>query len=291
VHITALFNGGPPRISFEFFPPVTVEGEAALVRTIEALRSLGPAFVSVTRTGAKPREAPVDLVTRIKALGIEAAAHVTCIEATRDDLARHFDLVVARGVENVVAIRGDVPKDPGFRRPTDGFRYAADMVRFVRERGHDLCLIGGGHPEGHPECRDLALSIQHLQAKVDAGLDIVITQLFYDNADYFTFVDRARRAGVRVPIVPGIMPITNVPQIERITTLSGHQIPPALRVQLERVRDDESAAFEVGVEYATRQCAELLRAGAPGIHFYTLNKSPATRAIFEQLRREGLVGA
>jgi methylenetetrahydrofolate reductase (NADPH) len=188
-----------------------------------------------------------------------------------------------------VALRGDVPPDPTFRRPADGFQYALDLVRFVRERGPSLCLIGAGHPEGHPECRDLALSIEHLKAKVDAGLDLVITQLFYDNAQYFGFVERARRAGIRVPLIPGIMPVTNWPQIERITTLSGNQVPPPLRSALERVRDDEQGAMAVGIEWATRQCAELLRGGAPGIHFYTLNRSPATRAIFEHLRREGLI--
>jgi methylenetetrahydrofolate reductase (NADPH) len=290
VRISELFGRGRPLISFEFFPPRTPEGEAQLLRTIEALRPLAPAFVSVTRTGGKPREAPVEIVTRIRRLGLEGAAHVTCIEATREEIAAHCELMVGRGIENVVAIRGDVPNDPTFRAPANGFRYAVDMIRFIRERKHGFCLVGGGHPEGHPECRDLELNIQHLRAKVDAGLDVVITQLFYDNADYFAFVERARRVGVRVPLVPGIMPITNWPQIERITTLSGNQVPPPLRAALERVRDDEAAAAEVGVEWATRQCRDLLRGGAPGIHFYTLNKSPATRAIFENLRREGLVG-
>jgi methylenetetrahydrofolate reductase (NADPH) len=289
VKIRDLYARGGPVISFEFFPPATPDGEAALVRTIEALKPLGPGFVSVTRTGGKPREAPVELVTRIRRLGIEGAAHVTCIEASRDELARHFDLIAASGIDNVVAIRGDVPQTPGFRPPADGFRYATDMVRFIRARGPDLCLIGGGHPEGHPECRDLARSIEHLKVKVDAGLDAVITQLFYDNADYFAFVERAERAGIRVPLVPGIMPITTWPQIKRITTLSGNQVPPRLRDALEGARDDERATMAIGVEWATRQCAELLRRGAPGIHFYTLNRSPATRAIFENLRGEGLL--
>ena len=215
---------------------------------------------------------------------------MTCIEASREEIAAHCDLMVGRGIENVVAIRGDVPKDPAFRRPANGFRYAVDMIRFMREGGHGFCLVGGGHPEGHPECRDLELNIEHLREKVDAGVDVVITQLFYDNADYFAFVERARRVGIRVPLVPGIMPITNWPQIERITTLSGNQVPSRLHAALERVRNDEPAAVAVGVEWATRQCVELLRGGAPGIHFYTLNKSPATRAIFENLRREGLLG-
>jgi methylenetetrahydrofolate reductase (NADH) len=291
VKISDLVGHRGPLISFEFFPPRTPEGEVALMRTIEALRPLSPAFVSVTRTGGKPREATVELVARIRALGIEAAAHITGIEATRAEIAAVLDLLGRHGIENMVALRGDVPQDPAFRRPADGFRYAADLVRFVRERRAHLCLVGAGHPEGHPECRDPDLGIDHLKAKVDAGLDLVITQLFYDNADYFGFVERARRAGITIPIVAGIMPITNWPQIERITRLSGNQVPPPLRAALERTRDDEPAAMAVGIEWATRQCAQLLRGGAPGIHFYTLNRSPATRAIFENLRRDGLVPA
>jgi methylenetetrahydrofolate reductase (NADPH) len=289
VQIKELFRQGRPLISFEFFPPRTPEGEASLLRTIDTLRPLRPSFVSVTRTGGKPREAPVAIVERIKALGIEGAVHVTAIEASRDDIARHCELVLSRGIENLVTIRGDVPKDASFSPPRDGFRYAVDLIRFIRERAHPLCLIGGGHPEGHPECRDLDVSVRHLKEKVDAGLDAVITQLFYDNACYFDFVERARRAGVDVPLVAGIMPITNARQIQRITQLSGNAVPPALAEGLERAGDDPEAGLALGVEYGTRQCAELLRAGVPGIHFYTLNQSPATRAIFQNLRREGLV--
>lgn len=290
MRVGELYGRGRPVISFEFFPPATPEGETALVRTIDALRPLGPGFVSVTRTGGKPREAPVEIVGRIRALGIEGAAHVTAIEASREEIAAHCELMVARGIENVVAIRGDRPTDPTFRPPANGFRYAVDMIRFIRERGFRFCIVAGGHPEGHPECRHLEVNVGHLKDKVDAGAEVVITQLFYDNADYFAFVERARRVGIRVPLVPGIMPITNWPQIQRITTLSGNQVPGPLRDALERVRDDEQAAMAVGVEWGMRQCVDLLRRGAPGIHFYTLNRSPATRAIFETLRREGLVG-
>ena len=289
MRVDTLYGRARPVVSFEFFPPVTPAGETALMSTIDALRPLAPAFVSITRTGAKPREAPVELATRIKGLGIEGAAHMTCVRDTRDEIATLLDLMVSQGIENVVALRGDLPPDPAFRRPQDGFTYAADLIAFIRARGYPLCVVGAGHPEGHPECRDLALSVEHLKAKVDVGLDVVITQLFYDNRDYFAFVERARRAGIRVPIVAGIMPITNWPQIERITRLSGNQVPAALRERLERLRDDEAGAMAVGVEWATAQCADLLRNGAPGIHFYTLNRSPATRAIFESLRRENLV--
>jgi methylenetetrahydrofolate reductase (NADPH) len=289
MRVDTLYGRGGPVVSFEFFPPATAAGETALMRTIETLRPLTPGFVSITRTGAKPREAPVDLALRVKALGMEGAAHMTCVRDTRDEIEALLESMVARGIENVVALRGDLPPDPAFERPRDGFAYAADLVTFIRARGYPLCVIGAGHPEGHPECRDLGLSVRHLQMKVDAGLDVVITQLFYDNRDYFAFVERARGAGVTVPIVAGIMPITNWPQIERITRLSGNQVPAALRARLERLRDDEAGAMEVGIEWATAQCADLLRNGAPGIHFYTLNRSPATRAIFEALKAQHLV--
>ena len=290
MRVVELYGRGRPVVSFEFFPPATPQGETALMRTIDALRPLAPAFVSITRTGARPREAPVELAMQIKALGIEGAAHMTCVRDTREEIAVLLELMVARGIENVVALRGDLPPDPDFRRPTDGFTYATDLVTFIRARVYPLCVIGAGHPEGHPECRDMARSMDHLKAKVDAGLDAVITQLFYDNRDYLAFVERARRAGITVPLVPGIMPITNWPQIERIARLSGNQVPATLRDRLDRLRDDEAGAMAVGIEWATVQCADLLRNGAPGIHFYTLNKSPATRAIFEALRRDGLVG-
>jgi len=289
VRIKQLFQPDRPLVSFEFFPPRTPEGEAALLRTIDALRPLGPAFVSVTRTGGKARTAPVEIAERVRGLGIEAAVHVTAIEASREEMARHCELVVSKGIENLVTIRGDRPPDPGFQPPADGFCHASDLVRFIREGGYPLCLIGGGHPEGHPECRDLDQSMQHLKIKVDAGLDLVITQLFYDNDVYFRFVERARRAGITVPLVAGVMPITNARQIQRITQLSGNAVPAALAAALERAGDDPAAGLALGVEYGTRQCAALLRGGAPGIHFYTLNQSPATRAIFENLRHDGLV--
>jgi len=289
VKITDLLARRGPLISFEFFPPKTPAGDAALVRTIDALRPLGPSFVSVTRTGGKPREATIELVARIEALGIPAAAHITGIEASRQDVAAALELVASRGIENMVVLRGDVPKDDSFRRPDDGFRYAADLVRFVRERRPAFCLAGACHPEGHPETRDLALEVEHLRAKVDAGLDLVITNMFYVNAHYFAFVERIRRAGLAVPVVPGLMPITNLRQIARMAELCGAEFPAPLADRIDALRDDPEGSLAAAVDWTTRQCIELLRGGAPGIHFYTLNQSPATRAIFENLRRDGLV--
>jgi methylenetetrahydrofolate reductase (NADPH) len=287
--ISDLLRRPRPLISFEFFPPKTPEGDAALIRTIEALRPLGPSFVSVTRTGGKPREATIDLVARIGALGIPGAAHITGIEATPADIEAALERVLARGIRNMVVLRGDVPKDPDFVRPSAGFRYAADLVRFLRARAPDLCFAGAGHPEGHPETRDLAREVEHLRAKVDAGLDVVITNMFYVNAHYFAFVERLRRAGIRVPVIAGLMPIANVRQIARMAEMCGAEFPASLAARLEALRDDAAGSLAVAVEWTTAQCGELLRAGVPGIHFYTLNQSPATRAIFQNLRAEGLV--
>ena len=279
-------------VSFEFFPPKSPAGEAALFATIERLRSLDPAFVSVTYgAGGSTRQKTTELVTRIKhEIGIEAMAHLTCVGHSRNELAAILDRLQTNGIENVLPLRGDPPAgESTFRPAPDGFAHGFELVAFIRARGYPFCLAGAGYPEGHVECRDRARSIEHLRIKVAAGLDVVITQLFYDNADYWDFVARARAVGITVPLVPGIMPITNVAQIERIASLCGARIPERLRSRLAAARDDEEATLRIGVEEAVIQCRELLERGAPGLHFYTLNKSPATRAIFERLRADGLV--
>jgi methylenetetrahydrofolate reductase (NADPH) len=279
-------------VSFEFFPPKTPAGETALFATIERLRPLDPAFVSVTYgAGGSTREKTTELVTRIKhELGIEAMAHLTCVGHSRGELATILDRLRSNGIENVLPLRGDPPQgEATFRAAPDGFSHGSELVAFIRERRYPFCLAGAGYPEGHVECRDRDRSIEHLKLKVAAGLDFVITQLFYDNADYWDFVARARRIGITVPLIPGIMPITNVAQIERITSLCGARIPARLRSRLEAARNDEEDTLRVGVEAAVEQCRDLLANGAPGLHFYTLNKSPATRAIFERLRADDLV--
>ena len=288
MRIVDLFGRGEPVFSFEFFPPKTEAGEQALLRTIARLRDLEPSFVSVTYgAGGSTREKTIDIVTRIKREhGIEAMAHLTCVGHDRDEIAAILDRLEACGIENVLPLRGDPPQgETTFVRPVNGFGHASELVRFIRERGYRFCLAGAGYPEGHQECRDLALDIEHLRQKVAAGVDFVITQLFYDNADYFAFVGRARRVGIGVPLMPGIMPITNVAQIERIARLCGARIPDALRARLRAAAGDDAAVQAIGIEYATRQCRELLSGGAPGIHFYTLNQSPATAAILAELRR------
>ena len=287
MRIRDLYSADGPVFSFEFFPPKTDEGERKLLETVRRLKELAPGFVSVTKTGAKPPEKTIEITARIKHdLGIEAMAHMTCATAGRAEMARIFELIRTAGIENVLALRGDPPRDQPFERPPDGFCYATELVRFLREGAYPFCLGGAGYPETHPECPSADLDLDYLRAKVDAGVEFIITQLFYENSRFFAFVERARAAGIGVPIVPGIMPITNVAQIERIAALSGAHIPPTLQQDLDRARGDDSAALQVGIAFATAQCRELLQHGVPGIHFYTLNQSPATWAILRQLRVE-----
>jgi methylenetetrahydrofolate reductase (NADPH) len=286
--IRNLFEGSHPVFSFELFPPKTEQGERALLKTVARLRELDPSFISVTYgAGGSTREKTIDIVSRIKhEFGIEAMAHLTCVGHDRDEIASILDRIQACGIENVLPLRGDPPQGENtFVRPENGFGQASELVHFIRERGYPFCLAGAAYPEGHVECRDLDLDLAHLMKKVHAGVDVLITQLFFDNADYFAFMDRARKAGIELPVVPGIMPITNVAQIERITRMCGSRIPDALREQMHAVEDDEEAVSQVGIEHSTQQCRELLAGGAPGIHFYTLNKSPATAAILAELRR------
>jgi methylenetetrahydrofolate reductase (NADPH) len=286
MRIPDLIGANGPVFSFEFFPPKTEQGEHALYRTIDSLRELRPTFVSVTYgAGGTTRDKTLELVCRIKHdIGIEAMAHLTCVGADRHEIGAVLERLRAAGIDNVLALRGDPPRDQAaFVRPPNGFAFASELVAFIRERHFPFALGGAGYPEGHIECRDLTQDLTHLQRKVDAGLDFIITQLFFDNADYFAFVDRARARGIGVPIIPGIMPITNLAQIERFTSLCGARIPAALRASLAQVRESDDGVRAVGIEHAIGQCRELLARGAPGIHFYTLNQSPATRAIFEKL--------
>jgi methylenetetrahydrofolate reductase (NADPH) len=287
VRISEILGRGDPVFSFEFFPPKTPQGVQNLYRTIEHLRELEPSYVSVTYgAGGSTRELTVDLVSRIRSeIGIEAMAHLTCVGAGRQEIRAVLDELRRRGIENVLALRGDPPRDqPHFVPAPDGFRYASELVTFIREEGYGFCLGGAGYPEGHIECGDLDLDLEHLCIKVNAGLEFVITQLFFDNRDFFAFVGRVRRAGIEVPIIPGIMPITNVSQIERFTRMCGAHIPEELMARLDRARDDEEQVRRIGVEHAIAQCRDLLAGGASGIHFYTLNQSPATQAILRAVR-------
>ncbi len=280
---------GEPVFSFEFFPPKTDEGVKALFATVEALRPLAPGFVSVTYgAGGSTRARTVELVKRLKReTEIEAMAHVTCVGVSRDEIAATLDEFAAAGVGNVLALRGDPPKgETTFTPHPDGFRHASELVAFIRAdpRRWPFCVGVAAYPEGHPETRDLGLDLRNLKLKVDAGADFLVTQLFFQNAAYDGFVARARAAGIAQPVLPGIMPFTSVEQVERFTATCGATIPPRLHAAMEVRRTDTDAARDLGVAYASLQCQELLRGGAPGIHFYTLNRSTSTRAIVAALR-------
>jgi methylenetetrahydrofolate reductase (NADPH) len=280
-------NPSAPCFSFEFFPPKTDEGVRELERVIGELAELDPGFVSVTYgAGGSTRDRTLGVVSHVKRTsGIEAMAHLTCVGHTREELVEVLDRLVEEKVENVLALRGDPPKGQTAFAPTPGgFRYASELVSFIRERDYPFCIGGACYPEGHVETHSRDEDLKHLKVKVDAGLDFVITQLFFDNAFYFDFVERARRAGVNVPIVPGIMPITSFEQVNRFIRLCGATVPMRLQLQLEKVKDQPEAVVQLGVAHATVQCMELLSRGVPGIHFYTLNKSPATRMIVSALR-------
>lgn len=287
MRIPAYFESGQPIFSFEFFPPKTDEGVEHLFQTIGELKALAPAFVSVTYgAGGSSRQRTVELVQRIKGEhGIEAMAHLTCVRSDREEIDRVLGQLKQAGIENILALRGDPPKgEAAFNRPADGFSYAYELVGYIRERHNGSFSMGGAcYPEGHVECRDLDKDLAHLKKKVETGLDFIITQLFFDNRHYFEFVKRARAIGIQIPILPGIMPITNVGQVKRFTEMCGVSIPASLLSALEPVQEDPEAVMRLGIEHAAAQCRELLSRGAPGIHFFTLNKSPATRAILESL--------
>jgi methylenetetrahydrofolate reductase (NADPH) len=275
-----------PCFSFEFFPPKSEDGVRDLYRTLTELVELEPGFVSVTYgAGGSTRQLTVDLVTEIKRrTGIEAMAHLTCVSHSRAEIAEILHRIADAGVENVLPLRGDPPRDqPTFIRHPDGFGYASELTAFIRAEGFPFCLGGACYPEGHLEAESREADLQRLKGKVEAGVDFLITQLFFDNAFYFHFLERARAAGITRPVVPGIMPITNFQQIERITRMCGTTLPMKLRLELERRKDDPEAVLQLGVAHATVQCVELLARGAPGIHFYTLNRSRATRMIVAAL--------
>lgn len=292
MRISEILQQRRPVFSFEFFPPKTEDAARQLERTIAELRPLAPDFVSVTwGAGGSTRDKTIDIVSRIKQeTGIEAMAHLTCVGATRRDIASILERLDKAGVDNILALRGDPPKGQTSFVPVDGgFRYASELAAFIHQLYPGrFCVGGAGYPEKHIECGNPAVDLMNLKRKVDAGASFIITQLFFDNRRYFEFVDNARAIGITVPIIPGIMPITNAAQVERFTLMCGATIPFRLAAELDRRRDDPDAVIQLGVAHATAQCLELLQCGAPGIHFYTLNRSLATRQILAALRSLGI---
>jgi methylenetetrahydrofolate reductase (NADPH) len=285
MRIAELYARGEPVVSFEFFPPKTDAGYASLARTIGDLKQLAPGFVSVTwGAGGSTRRKTVDLVISIqREMGLTAMAHMTCVGAARAELGETLAHLAREGLENVLALRGDPPKgSESFEAVADGFSYANELVAFARGET-SLCVGGACYPEKHPEAPDADVDLANLVRKVDAGAEFLISQLFFDADDYTAFVARARAAGITVPIVPGIMPVVSAANARRMAQLCGSRIPDELEARLARAGDDEAATLEVGIAWATQQCRTLLERGAPGLHFYTLNKSPAARRVHESL--------
>jgi len=281
-----LAQNNRPVFSFEFFPPKTEDGLRNLFEAVGELRSLRPDYVSVTYgAGGSTATKTIEIVSRIKEeYGIEAMAHFTCVGSTVGELRETLDAMAAVGVDNVLALRGDPP--PGqeeWVKTEGGLEFSRELVELIRE-GYPFSIGAACFPETHIHASSAEDDLYYLKEKVDAGARFLITQLFFDNALYFDFVHRARDIGIDVPIVPGIMPITNVKQLERMTSLCGATIPARLRRELVSRSDQPDGVKDFGVAYATMQCAELLRGGAPGVHFYTLNRSPATRAILSALK-------
>src|SRR5215469_687196 len=279
---------GQPVISFEFFPPKTAEGDRNLLeKHIPALAQARPDFCSVTYgAGGSTRDKTLMIVERIqREHQLTALAHLTCVNHTQDEVHAVLEKIRALGCKNILALRGDPPGGGEFQKTPGGFEFASELVQFIR--GHNDFSIGvAGFPEGHIANKKGKLDDwDRLKSKVEAGADFVLTQLFFDNADFFEFRDYlAGRLGVRVPLVPGIVPILSGTQITKFTQLCGSKIPSSLRKKLDELGDNDEASAEYGIEYATAQCKELLRAGVPGLHFYTLNKSRSTVEVLKNLR-------
>jgi methylenetetrahydrofolate reductase (NADH) len=286
MRITDIFNMRKPAFSLEFFPPKSDQDVKQLFQTLRDIKRLDPAFVSVTYgAGGSTRDKTLQIVQEAKSeIGLETAAHLTCVGHSRTAIREILDQLVHSGIENVVALRGDPPKGQArFTPQPDGFRYASELTAFIRE-SYSLCIAVAGYPEGHIESPDKETDWAHLEEKVKAGADLIITQLFFENRHFFEFQRHIRERGISIPIIPGIMPITNFQQILRFTRICGASIPEGVERDLEAIQNEPDAVERYGIQYATRQCKDLLVHGAPGIHFYTLNRSKATQEIISSLR-------
>ena len=275
-------------VSFEFFPPKGEEGERQLFQTIKELEELKPSFVSVTYgAGGSTRDRTRNVVKRIhEEVGLTVMAHLTCIAHTREELIEILEDYRGIGIENILALRGDVPHDtPDFRPPEGACSYAKELVELIRERFGDYFSVGvASYPEGHPESPNMEWEVRFFKEKVDAGAEFSITQMFFENRYYYEFVELCLKAGIEIPIIPGIMPITNFKQIKKFASMCGATIPQSLIEKMEPVEDKPEEVAKIGVEFAVKQCEDLLKNGVPGLHFYTLNRSKATLKIYSAIR-------
>lgn len=287
--ISDLFQQKKRVLSFELSAPRdgNVDG---LFRTVEELKKLKPDYISITYgAGGSSRDMTFGIAVRLKGASALPLMHFTCVGHSKDEIRQMLDQVRSAGIENVLALRGDPPKgQTAFAPAPDGFRYASELVRFIRSEGYDFCLGVAGYPEGHPEAPTMEEDLQNLKRKIDQGGQFIVTQLFFDNRDYFRFVERLRGMNLSTPVQPGIWLLTDYAQTRRICNLCGAKIPREIVDRLEPIQQDKEKVTQLGIDYATRQCEELLRKGAPGIHFYVLNKSHAVQSVLENLRAKGL---
>ena len=275
-----------PIFSFEFFPPKDSEGFASLFETIARLKVSDPGFVSVTYgAGGSTRSKTVDLVGNIKNfIGLESMAHLTCVGHDQQEIRSVLESLQSRNIDNILALRGDPPQgEEKFLKTEGGFEYGNELVAFIK-KNFSFCVGAACYPEGHVECKDLDKDIENLKKKVDSGADFLVTQLFFDNKHYFDFMDRAAKANIDIPVVPGIMPVLNLKQIKRFTKMCGATLSPGLINKFSGIEDDSEKVRQIGIAHAIEQCRELLENKAPGIHFYTLNRSKATLTILGALR-------
>jgi methylenetetrahydrofolate reductase (NADPH) len=284
VKLKEIYAGPGKVFSIEFFPPKTEKGDESLFREIESLKSLKPAFCSVTYgAGGSTRERTVDLVDRIhRECCLEVMCHLTVVGQSKEQVRSVLERLKERRIENLIALSGDPPQGVADWKPhPDGFSHSIELVREAVAHGFSIAVAG--FPEIHPRSKNREEDLRYLKEKVDAGADVIITQLFFDNDHFYRFADDLRRLGVKVPIVPGMLPILSTAQVRRFTALCGAKIPAQLEERLSRVDGDDEAATKLGIDYATEQCRGLLDAGAAGIHFYSLNKARSVKAIFENL--------
>lgn len=290
VSLQSVFQSDPLVVSFELFPPKTPKGEANLYRHVERLMKFRPNFITCTYgAGGSTRDKTLEIVRKVKTdFDVPVASHLTLVGSTADQLREYLSQAAALGIDHIVALRGDPPQgSDAFVQTEGGFRYANELVDLIHTEFSQFGVLVAGYPETHQEAPNAAVDLENLKRKVDAGADVVVTQLFYDNADFFDFRERCDRAGIKVPIVPGILPVTNLGQIERIASLCGARLPDNFTRRLAE-KDDKQWQFEVGVEFAIQQTTALIEAGVPGIHYYVLNQSPATSRILEAVNVPGL---
>lgn len=282
-----IYRSNPFVLSYELFPPKTDDGTVALEENLRALFKFKPDFVTCTYgAGGSTRDKTLDTLARVQKIGgkTPVASHLTCVNATVDDLRAYLRRAQAQGIQNIVAIRGDAPKgQTTFQATEGGLRYGSDLVKLIRSEFPNFGIAVGGYPEKHAEAPSEQVDLDNLKRKVDCGADVVITQLFFDNTDFYRFRERCAVAGIRVPIVPGIIPATSYDQINRMTSMCAAKFPAKFRSDLEKVAPDAEAQHEVGVAHAIAQCEDLKQHGVPGIHFYVLNKSRATSEVLHAL--------